>query len=115
MVSNRRLTPPYEAIPLAMAPAILFFVWLTRDLSFATFTREPVFAGYSLFWSDPVTGCGEVEPVRTEDAHQRRGLAQQLPYPHGLAVAQLAVFRLFLGIGMGGEWASGAALVVRGV
>lgn len=32
-------------------------------------------AGYSLFWADPVTGCGEVEPVRTEDAHQRRGLA----------------------------------------
>ncbi|CAN5712714.1 MFS transporter [soil metagenome] len=31
----------------------------------------------------------------------------------GLAqtVAQLAVFRIFLGIGMGGEWASGAALV----
>jgi MFS family permease len=31
----------------------------------------------------------------------------------GLAqtVAQLAVFRVFLGIGMGGEWASGAALV----
>lgn len=26
-------------------------------------------------------------------------------------VVQLAVFRLFLGIGMGGEWASGAALV----
>ncbi len=31
----------------------------------------------------------------------------------GLAqnVAQLAIFRLFLGLGMGGEWASGAALV----
>src|ERR671912_2000538 len=31
----------------------------------------------------------------------------------GLAqnVAQLAVFRIFLGLGMGGEWASGAALV----
>ena len=31
----------------------------------------------------------------------------------GLAqnVAQLAVFRVLLGIGMGGEWASGAALV----
>jgi MFS family permease len=27
------------------------------------------------------------------------------------SVAQLAVFRLFLGLGMGGEWASGAALV----
>src|SRR5690606_10477447 len=26
-------------------------------------------------------------------------------------VTQLAVFRLFLGLGMGGEWASGAALV----
>ena len=28
-------------------------------------------------------------------------------------VAQLAVFRIFLGIGMGGEWASGAALATR--
>jgi hyaluronan synthase len=28
--------------------AILCFVWLTRDLSFATFVRDPVFAGYSL-------------------------------------------------------------------
>jgi hypothetical protein len=30
-------------------------------------------AGYGLFWADPVTGVGLVEPMRTEDAHQRLG------------------------------------------
>jgi hyaluronan synthase len=32
----------------AYAGAILVFVWLTRDMTFATFTRDPVFAGYSI-------------------------------------------------------------------
>jgi predicted N-acetyltransferase YhbS len=32
-------------------------------------------AGYGLFWADPVTGVGLVEPMRTEQAHQRRGIA----------------------------------------
>lgn len=35
-------------------------------------------AGYGLFWADPVTGVGLVEPMRTEDAHQHRGLAAHL-------------------------------------
>jgi GNAT superfamily N-acetyltransferase len=35
-------------------------------------------AGYGLFWADPVTGVGLVEPIRTEDAHQGRGLASHL-------------------------------------
>jgi hypothetical protein len=32
-------------------------------------------AGYSLYWFDPVTQVGLVEPMRVEDASQRRGLA----------------------------------------
>jgi ribosomal protein S18 acetylase RimI-like enzyme len=33
-------------------------------------------AAYGLFWADPHTGVGLVEPMRTEDAFQRRGLAR---------------------------------------
>ena len=35
-------------------------------------------AGYALFWFDPVTGVGLVEPMRVEDAYQRRGLARAM-------------------------------------
>lgn len=35
-------------------------------------------AAYALFWPDPVTGVGLVEPVRTEDDHQNRGLARHM-------------------------------------
>jgi ribosomal protein S18 acetylase RimI-like enzyme len=35
-------------------------------------------AAYGLFWYDPVTATGLVEPMRTEDAHQRRGLARHV-------------------------------------
>jgi ribosomal protein S18 acetylase RimI-like enzyme len=35
-------------------------------------------AGYALFWLDPVTKVGLVEPMRVEDAYQRRGLARAL-------------------------------------
>lgn len=35
-------------------------------------------AGYCLFWADPVTGVGLVEPMRTEEAHQRLGIANHL-------------------------------------
>jgi GNAT superfamily N-acetyltransferase len=35
-------------------------------------------AAYALFWFDPVTGVGMVEPMRTEDQYQRRGLARVL-------------------------------------
>jgi RimJ/RimL family protein N-acetyltransferase len=33
-------------------------------------------ASYGLFWFDPVTAVGLVEPMRTEDARQRLGLAR---------------------------------------
>ena len=35
-------------------------------------------AGYALFWFDPVTKVGMVEPMRVEDAFQRRGLARAI-------------------------------------
>ena len=35
-------------------------------------------AGYALFWFDPVTCVGLVEPMRVEDEYQRRGLARML-------------------------------------
>jgi predicted N-acetyltransferase YhbS len=35
-------------------------------------------AGYALFWLDPVTGVGLVEPMRVEDEYQRRGLARAM-------------------------------------
>jgi GNAT superfamily N-acetyltransferase len=35
-------------------------------------------AGYALFWFDPVTETGIVEPMRVEDAYQRRGLARAM-------------------------------------
>ncbi len=35
-------------------------------------------AGYALFWFDPATEVGLVEPMRVEDVYQRRGLARAL-------------------------------------
>ncbi len=35
-------------------------------------------AGYGLFWADPITGVGLVEPMRTEDRHQNKGLGRHL-------------------------------------
>jgi hyaluronan synthase len=37
-----------QAMIVVYAVAILGFVWLTRGLTFATLTRDPVFAGYSI-------------------------------------------------------------------
>jgi GNAT superfamily N-acetyltransferase len=35
-------------------------------------------AGYAIFWADPVTGVGLLEPMRIEDAYQGRGLGKVL-------------------------------------
>jgi GNAT superfamily N-acetyltransferase len=35
-------------------------------------------AAYGLFWFDPASATGLVEPMRTEDDHQRRGLARHI-------------------------------------
>lgn len=44
-------------------------------LDLAVETADGREAGYSLYWFDPVTRVGLVEPMRVEDEFQRRGLA----------------------------------------
>jgi predicted N-acetyltransferase YhbS len=48
------------------------------SLDLAIETGDGEVAGYALFWLDPVTGVGLVEPMRVEEAYQRRGLARAL-------------------------------------
>jgi GNAT superfamily N-acetyltransferase len=47
-------------------------------LDLAVTTVDGQAAGYALFWFDPVTCVGLVEPVRVEDAYQRLGLARAM-------------------------------------
>lgn len=35
-------------------------------------------AAHGMFWYDPVTETGVVEPMRTHDDHQQRGLARHV-------------------------------------
>jgi GNAT superfamily N-acetyltransferase len=56
-------------------------------------------AGYALFWFDPVTEVGLVEPMRVEDAYQRRGLARAM-FTAGLdRLARRGARRLKVGYG----------------
>jgi predicted N-acetyltransferase YhbS len=48
------------------------------DLDLVVFDRDNNVAAYGLFWYDPATATGLVEPMRTEDEHQRRGLARHV-------------------------------------
>jgi GNAT superfamily N-acetyltransferase len=46
------------------------------DLDLVVYSAHGDVAAYGLFWADPVTGIGMVEPMRTEDAYQGLGLAR---------------------------------------
>jgi GNAT superfamily N-acetyltransferase len=48
----------------------------TLDLSVEA--PDGTVAGYALFWLDPATGVGMLEPMRVEDVFQRHGLARAL-------------------------------------
>jgi ribosomal protein S18 acetylase RimI-like enzyme len=66
-------------------------------LDLAVETASGEVAGYALFWFDPVTKVGLVEPMRVEDAYQRRGLARAL-LTNGLdRLAQRGARRLKVG------------------
>ena len=47
-------------------------------LDLAAETADGQFGGYALFWFDPVTEVGMLEPMRVEDEFQRRGLARAM-------------------------------------
>lgn len=48
------------------------------DLDLVVYDRDDEVAAYGMFWYDPETRVGVVEPMRTEDDHQQRGLARHL-------------------------------------
>ncbi len=48
------------------------------DLDLVIVDRDDTYAARGLFWYDPETATGVVEPMRTEDDHQRRGLARHI-------------------------------------
>jgi GNAT superfamily N-acetyltransferase len=48
------------------------------DLDLVVYDRDDRVAAYGLFWYDPETGVGVVEPMRTDDDHQQRGLARHV-------------------------------------
>jgi predicted N-acetyltransferase YhbS len=52
-------------------------------LDLAVENEDGVVAGYALFWIDRVTQVGLLEPMRVNDAFQRRGIARML-ITHGL-------------------------------
>lgn len=63
-----------EAVELRLRQCSLY----DPELDLALETAKGDVAGYALFWFDPVTEVGLVEPMRVEDAYQRRGLARAL-------------------------------------
>ncbi len=63
-----------EAVEERLRQSSLYDPWL--DLAVESTDGEV--AGYALFWHDAVTRVGLVEPMRVEDAYQRRGLARSL-------------------------------------
>jgi GNAT superfamily N-acetyltransferase len=48
------------------------------SLDLAIRAPDGAIAGYAVFWFDPVTKVGLLEPMRVEEAWQRRGLARSL-------------------------------------
>ena len=48
------------------------------ELDLAVEAADGPVAGYALFWFDPVTEVGLLEPMRVEGAYQRRGLARAM-------------------------------------
>ncbi len=67
------------------------------DLAVETAAGET--AGYALFWFDPVTKVGLVEPMRVEDAYQQRGLARAMLAVGLDRLAQRGARRLKVGYG----------------
>ena len=68
-------------------------------LDLAVETDEGDIAAYALFWFDPVTKVGLVEPVRVEDEFQRRGIGRALLSAGLDRLARCGARRLKVGYG----------------
>ena len=71
MISAKRNHPDLEA---RLRQTSLY----RPDLDLVVHDSDDSVAAYGLFWYDPETATGLVEPMRTEDEHQRRGLARHI-------------------------------------
>lgn len=71
MINLRRNYPDVEA---RLREASLY----RPDLDLVVHDSRDSVAAYGLFWYDPETATGLVEPMRTEDDHRRRGLARHM-------------------------------------
>ena len=69
------------------------------ELDLAVETADGEAAGHALFWFDPVTKVGLVEPMRVEDAYQRRGLARAMLTAGLDRLAERGARRLKVGYG----------------
>jgi ribosomal protein S18 acetylase RimI-like enzyme len=69
------------------------------SLDLAITASDGEVAGYALFWYDPVTRVGLVEPMRVEDAYQRRGLARAMLTEGLQRLARRGAHRLKVGYG----------------
>jgi predicted N-acetyltransferase YhbS len=69
----------------------------TLDLAIETSAGDV--AGYALFWFDPVTQVGLVEPMRVEEAFKRRGLARALLTAGVDRLSKLGARRVKVGYG----------------
>lgn len=75
------------------------------DLDLAVLAADGSVAGYALFWADPVTGVGLLEPMRVEAGHQGR---RRLPPVPDLAHLRAAGHQRTLSAGMRSAASSGS-------
>lgn len=59
-------------------PRLLATSLYRSDLDLVVLDNEGNTAAWGLFWYDQETATGVVEPMRTQDAHQQRGLARHI-------------------------------------
>ncbi len=71
MINERRNHPDSE-------PRLNQTSLYRSDLDLVVYDDEGNVAAYGLFWYDPTTAVGLVEPMRTEDEHQSHGLARHV-------------------------------------
>ncbi len=81
-----------------------------RELDVSVETVDGQVAGYSLYWFDPVTRVGLVEPVRVEDAYARLGLARAMLTVGIDRLARRGARRIKIGFG-----SAAAAALYQGV